>query len=153
MHDENAGQYSITTTKLKLPPLMPAGQLPPLPAPPSPSVVPTYLCRHCHRHRHRRIAVAIAVIIVVAVIIAIAASHASVSSPWLVTVGPRCITARWADIFTTATGAHHLQCEDLYLVPPKKVEEIDFLIKRAWGSPVQEGDCTDYHELLPYPFF
>jgi len=39
----------------------------------------------------------------------------------------------------------------------KKVEEIYFLVERAWGSLVgpyvQERDCTDYHELLLYPLF
>jgi len=51
-------------------------------------------------------------------------------------------------------------CIGLYLVSywyyaqfSEEVEEIYFLVERAWGSLVQERDCTDYHESLPYPFF
>jgi len=55
-------------------------------------------------------------------------------------------------------------CIGLYLVSywyyaqfSEEVEEIYFLVERAWGSLVgpyvQERDCTDYHELLLYPLF
>jgi len=35
----------------------------------------------------------------------------------------------------------------------EKVEEIYFLVKRAWGSLVQKGDRIFYQESLRYPFF